>query len=47
MVRFESDQSVSGDSVNAMQKAMEAKRVRFVNEGPLAGAVYGGLRKAS
>jgi ribosome-binding protein aMBF1 (putative translation factor) len=44
VVRFESGQVVNADSVAAMRQAMEAKRVKFVEDGPLAGAVYGGLR---
>lgn len=44
VVRFEGGQTVSSDSIMAMRAAMEAKRVKFVDEGPLAGAVYGGLR---
>jgi transcriptional regulator with XRE-family HTH domain len=47
VVRFESNQTVSDDSIMAMRHAMEAKRVRFVEDGPMKGAVYGGLRKAT
>lgn len=46
IARFESGKSVSATSVDAMRKAMEAKRVKFIDEGPWKGAVYGGLRKA-
>jgi len=46
VVRFESGQQVSADSVTAMRSAMEAKRVKFVDKGTLAGAVVGGLRPA-
>jgi hypothetical protein len=44
VVRFEGSQTVSSNSIEAMRAAMEAKRIKFVDEGPLAGAVYGGLR---
>jgi len=46
VVRFETGQPVSADSVTAMRAAMEAKRVKFVDEGPFAGAVVGGFRPA-
>lgn len=46
VVRFENGSGVSLDSVEAMKQAMEAKRVKFIEDGPLKGAVYGGLRKA-
>ena len=46
VVRYESGQSVTETNVKAMREALEARRVKFVDEGPLAGAVYGGLRKA-
>jgi ribosome-binding protein aMBF1 (putative translation factor) len=46
VVRFENGQAVTSANVAAMRSAMEAKRVRFVDEGSLKGAVYGGLRKA-
>lgn len=46
VVRFESGQLVEVASVAAMRGAMEGARVKFVTEGPLAGAVYGGLRPA-
>lgn len=46
VVRFESGQPVANESIAAMRDAMEGARVKFVTEGPLAGAVYGGLRKA-
>lgn len=46
VVRYESGQAVADDSIAAMRGAMEAARVKFVTEGSLAGAVYGGLRPA-
>lgn len=44
VVRFENGQTVTADSIAAMRAAMEAKRVKFVDEGRLAGAVYSGMR---
>ncbi len=46
VVRFETGSAVQPDKVAAMRQAFEANRVKFVDEGPLAGAVYGGLRAA-
>lgn len=46
IARFESGKKVSQTNVDAMRQAMESARVKFVEEGPLTGAVYGGLRKA-
>lgn len=39
VARFEGGQSVNDDSIQAMRKALEKRRVRFVDEGDLAGAV--------
>lgn len=47
VIRFERDESVNDRSVDAMRGAFEANRVRFVDDGPFAGAVYGGLRPRS
>jgi transcriptional regulator with XRE-family HTH domain len=46
VVRFESGRTVAAGNVAAMRKAMEARRVKFIEDGPLKGAVYGGLKKA-
>ncbi len=46
VVRFEGEQSVTSASVDAMRAAMEARRIKFIDDGQLKGAVYGGLRKA-
>lgn len=40
VARFELGEPVGTSSVAAMIAAFEAKRVRFINEGKLAGAVY-------
>lgn len=39
VARFEGGRSVNDESVHAMRKALEMKRVRFVDSGDLAGAV--------
>lgn len=44
VVRFETGQQVAADSVAAMRAAFEKRRVKFVDDGPMAGAVYSGLR---
>lgn len=44
VVRFETGQPVAGESVAAIRAAFEKRRVKFVDEGPMAGAVYGGLK---
>lgn len=46
VVRFENGAAVNAENVMAMRSAMEAKRVKFVDTGALAGAVVGGLRPA-
>lgn len=47
VVRFENGSAVSQDSIDAIKAALEARRVKFIEDGPLKGAVYGGLRKAT
>jgi transcriptional regulator with XRE-family HTH domain len=44
VARFELGETVAPASVAAMRAAFEAKRVRFVDSGRMAGAVYLGLR---
>jgi transcriptional regulator with XRE-family HTH domain len=44
VVRFEEGKNVSPEKCHAMREALEGHRVKFVDDGPLAGAVYGGLR---
>ena len=39
VARFERGQSVNSESVQAMRTTLEKRRVRFVDEGDLAGAV--------
>lgn len=46
VARFELGETVAPASVKTMRDALEAKRVRFVDSGKLAGAVYLGLRPA-
>lgn len=46
VVRFEREDRVSDTSAAAMRLAFEQKRVKFVDKGRLAGAVYGGTRPA-
>jgi len=46
VVRFENGSAVSQESIDLMKAAMESHRVKFIEDGPLKGAVYGGLRKA-
>ncbi len=46
VVRFEIGNPVTSDTVIKLRKALEAKRVKIIDSGPLAGAVMGGLRKA-
>lgn len=46
VARFELGETVAQSSIDAMRAAFEAKRVRFVETGKLAGAVYVGLRPA-
>ncbi|MBY6219013.1 XRE family transcriptional regulator [Qipengyuania aquimaris] len=46
VVRFEREDRVSDTSTAAMRLAFEEKRVKFVDKGRLAGAVYGGMRRA-
>jgi transcriptional regulator with XRE-family HTH domain len=46
VVRFETGATVNPETVTAMRSALEAKRVKFVDDGALAGAVVGGLRPA-
>lgn len=46
VVRFEGGKTVSPDSISAMRRALEAKRVKFVEDGPFKGAVHGGVQKA-
>jgi len=42
VVRFESEQPVAPESVAAMRAAFVKRRVKFIDDGPMAGAVYGG-----
>lgn len=44
VARFELGETVAQSTIDAMRAAFEAKRVRFIDEGSFAGAVYGGLR---
>lgn len=44
VVRFETGGNVMPDLVANMRKALEDRRVKFVDNGPLKGAVVGGLR---
>lgn len=44
VVRFETGGNVMPDLAADMRKALEAHRVKFVDKGPLKGAVVGGLR---
>lgn len=44
VARFELGKTVAQSSIDAMRAALEAKRVQFIDDGPFAGAVYGGLR---
>jgi transcriptional regulator with XRE-family HTH domain len=46
VVRFEAGQNVETQNILAMRKALEKRRIRFVSEGSLKGAVYRGLRPA-
>jgi len=46
VVRFESGVSVQDENIAAMKAAMEKRRVKFIEDGPLKGAVYGGMKKA-
>ena len=46
VARFESGKNVSQESIAAMQRALESKRVKFIKEGAMKGAVYGGMQKA-
>lgn len=38
--RFELGQSVDPETVAKLRKAFEAKRVRFIDDGPMAGGVF-------
>lgn len=44
VVRFEDGGNASEGTRSAIRAAFERARIRFVNDGPLAGAVYSGLR---
>lgn len=46
VVRFETGQSVNDSNITAMRSALEAKRVKFIDDGPMKGGVWGGLRQA-
>ena len=46
VARFELGEPVTAANIAAMRAAFESKRVRFIDTGKLAGAVYLGLRKA-
>lgn len=46
VARFELGENVEKPKVDAMRTALEAKRVKFVDKGRLAGAVCIGLRPA-
>ena len=45
VVRFEEGKNVSPEKCHEMRAALEAEGVRFVDEGPLAGAVHAGARE--
>lgn len=47
VARFENGHEVRSENVAEMRAAFEAKRVRFIDNGKFAGAVYGGLHPAS
>lgn len=44
IARFELGENVTAERIAAMRAAFEAKRVRFIEDGPFAGGVYGGLQ---
>ena len=44
VARFEGGRPVDDASIQAIRLAFSKKRVRFVEDGPLKGAVYVGLR---
>lgn len=46
VVRFESEQSVSTDSLAAMRLALEKAGIKFVEDGKFSGALYRRLRPA-
>ena len=41
VARFEGGQSVMVDTIATLRSAFDAKCVKFVDDGPMAGAVYG------
>jgi len=45
IVRFETFLGVTEDTVHALRYAFERRCVQFVDDGPMAGAVYGGSRR--
>lgn len=47
IARFENGSEVREENVAQLRAAFEAKRVRFIDSGKFAGAVYGGLHPAS
>lgn len=47
IARFENGREVREESVAQMRVAFEAKRVKFIDSGKFAGAVYGGLHPAT
>lgn len=47
VIRFERGDSVVQENVAAMRQALEAQRIKFVDNGTLAGAVQAGLKPRS
>lgn len=45
VIRFERGDGVEASNVAAMRSAMEARRIKFVDRGPFAGAVQAGLKR--
>ena len=46
IARFENGHEVRAETVAKLRQAFEARRVRFIDEGQFAGAVYGGMHPA-
>ena len=46
VVRFETGVTVLPETIAAMRAAFETRRVKFIEQGKFAGAVYGGMNEA-